>query len=242
MVHLGEVSVVQAWSMDRGADAWLLVRASGEADSAGWLDPRLSPRFYATPPADGVWEFDLVGEPPHGRVPALPRSVSAERLLGCPPWLQGVRVYAAAGSLVSAVLPMGPLAMVDASTALRPPCRSGVQVAHLLAQFDEPVALPEDARRTAAGLRRRHRLTVTLDGPLLADIHHALAEAALPAAVLRDCYRADSDARDFFDATAALLATLRQHLGTAYRVHLDDGLQLVDTGPEWSTATAGGIP
>ena len=42
----------------------LIVRAAGQVETGGWTDATLIRREYQQPPADGIWEYDLLAKPP----------------------------------------------------------------------------------------------------------------------------------------------------------------------------------
>jgi hypothetical protein len=44
----------------------LVVTAIGEVPTQGWSGTQLLPRCYLLPPADGIWEYDLIAQPPEG--------------------------------------------------------------------------------------------------------------------------------------------------------------------------------
>src|SRR5687768_7526866 len=46
----------------------LVIATAGKVATSGWTNVRLSPRFYVMPPKDGIWDFDLIGDPPAGIV------------------------------------------------------------------------------------------------------------------------------------------------------------------------------
>jgi len=73
----------------------LLVTATGQVPSAGWTHPRLTRRVYVDPPQDGIWEYDLFGEPPKNAAATVVSQIQARNR-----WpgydadsLKGVRVY-----------------------------------------------------------------------------------------------------------------------------------------------------
>lgn len=71
-----------------------VVRVIGEVPSVGWTDVQLLRRAYVKPPADGIWEYDLVARPPSGRAKATPTQVTAgDRWTGMEEILAGVRIY-----------------------------------------------------------------------------------------------------------------------------------------------------
>src|SRR5688572_27526387 len=44
----------------------LIVTATGNVSSGGWTDVQLLRREYLKPPADGIYEYDLLAKPPEG--------------------------------------------------------------------------------------------------------------------------------------------------------------------------------
>lgn len=55
----------------------LQVSAIGFCRTTGWSNPRLVPRVYVVPPADGIWEFDFRADPPVGIVLNLLTPIAA---------------------------------------------------------------------------------------------------------------------------------------------------------------------
>jgi uncharacterized protein DUF5818 len=77
----------------------LVVEAEGEVLSSGWRDPELIPHVYITPPADGIYELELVATPPSGPDNPVITPVDASyHWQGSPPDLLGVRVVAETNS------------------------------------------------------------------------------------------------------------------------------------------------
>ncbi|MBE7369880.1 hypothetical protein [Ramlibacter pallidus] len=82
----------------------LLVTATAHVTQVGWSNIQLVPRIYITPPADGIWDMDLVGELPDiivmmyrpADIPARPLHIP-----NVPRWVQGVRVHASLNSMTS---------------------------------------------------------------------------------------------------------------------------------------------
>lgn len=75
----------------------LLVFATAHVTQVGWSNVQLVPRMYITPPADGVWDMDLMGQFPEKTITLyLPREIDAEPLHvpNVPKWVKGVRVHA----------------------------------------------------------------------------------------------------------------------------------------------------
>lgn len=77
----------------------LLIVAFGSVRSSGWQEPRLVPRIYVQPPPDGIWEFDLVADPPTGIVlPVILPVVASYTFDGDFSKWKGVRVFAESNS------------------------------------------------------------------------------------------------------------------------------------------------
>lgn len=79
----------------------LVINTKGEVTSSGWGNGVLIPYIYIAPPADGIYEFDFVADPPSGIVPQVISPIDAERFVwkGFPSELKGVKVYASSNSL-----------------------------------------------------------------------------------------------------------------------------------------------
>lgn len=71
----------------------------GTASTSGWTNVRLEPRVYVDPPADGIWEFDFVGDPPSGIVLPVLMPVSAFAMMEWNADLRGFRVYSATNAI-----------------------------------------------------------------------------------------------------------------------------------------------
>lgn len=73
----------------------LIVTAHGNVPTGGWTDVQLLRREYLKPPADGIWEYDLLARPPEGFATQAITEVKASDI-----WekvditrLKGLRVY-----------------------------------------------------------------------------------------------------------------------------------------------------
>ncbi|TWU07268.1 hypothetical protein CA54_56730 [Symmachiella macrocystis] len=55
----------------------LVVTVTGQVNTAGWTEAKLTRRVYVQPPADGIWEYDLFATPPAGNPPAAVAMVKA---------------------------------------------------------------------------------------------------------------------------------------------------------------------
>lgn len=72
----------------------LVIIAKGENPNTNYTNIRLEPRVYIAPPANGVWEFDMVGE-----VPPITDNIMAEvtaeyQWKNIPKDVKGIKVYA----------------------------------------------------------------------------------------------------------------------------------------------------
>ncbi len=73
----------------------LVIDVDGEAPTGGWTHVQLVQYVYVTPPADGIWEFDLVAVAPTGPAPQVITPVKTQYLWESFPadQVKGVRVY-----------------------------------------------------------------------------------------------------------------------------------------------------
>lgn len=105
MELVGTILAVQACVFDLVVSKPLRVGVLASVSTGGYSDPKLQPRAYITPPADGVWEFDLLAEPPNGQAAQVRLPLGAIFDGEAPDWLKGVRVFGAtnekAGPLIS---------------------------------------------------------------------------------------------------------------------------------------------
>jgi hypothetical protein len=79
----------------------LIITASGTVNSTGWTQPRLRPRFNIHfPPANGIYEFDFVADPPTGPVLWVMTSVKAGYIMDPMPGnLKAVIVHSCTNSI-----------------------------------------------------------------------------------------------------------------------------------------------
>lgn len=79
----------------------LYIIAQGTVTSTGWKNGQLVPYIYITPPADGIYEFDFVSEPPTGiSLPVLMPTMAEGQWQDFPQELKGVKIYASTNSLI----------------------------------------------------------------------------------------------------------------------------------------------
>lgn len=83
----------------------LQVDVDGKVTSTGWSGLALQFFVYITPPADGIYEADMVGEPPDRiSLPVLTSFSHRQVRAPFPDDLKGLKVYSATNS-VTAMLP-----------------------------------------------------------------------------------------------------------------------------------------
>ena len=76
--------------------------AIGNVNSSGWKKGSLIPYIYITPPADGIYEFDFVAEPPTGPALSVILPIVAQgQWEDFPPDLKGVKIYSSTNSVIS---------------------------------------------------------------------------------------------------------------------------------------------
>lgn len=230
MAHVPEVQTVALVRFRDADGARLFVHVLGSVDSAGWSRLALRPRFYALPPADGLWEFDFEGDPPDGAALALALPVTAEATVAVPDWLRGVKVYAATGSQCNTTITSAVLSRT-AGRPLVPALPAGACILRsMLASYNDRIRpvrtlAPDGLQRTKA---LHHELLLTVAGPDENRIHRCLA--AITSLGLVDTVAAAYSRSGglLFIAVAALLVHTRDDLGDAYQIRVDDLTSWVD--------------
>jgi hypothetical protein len=72
----------------------LVIEATGVVPTGGWTAVTLLPREYAAPPADGIYEYDLVAVRPSGPAIQVLTPVKARHVWKAyPEKMRGVRIY-----------------------------------------------------------------------------------------------------------------------------------------------------
>lgn len=78
------------------------IHVEGDVTSSGWSGFALQYFVYITPPADGIYEADMVGEPPAGiSLPAITPFSHNEVRTPFPDDLKGLKVYSATNCLTA---------------------------------------------------------------------------------------------------------------------------------------------
>jgi len=143
--HIFSVNAPISTWLNKKQPPSLGVSASGMASTLNWKNPRLEPRHYTTPPADGVQEFDFVADPPTGMAPQVMTPIAgAGSLDPAPDWLRGVRVFAATNQVEQI---WGPITETDALHAFEAEIEPESE-ADLLALIGEEVVLLEAMQET----------------------------------------------------------------------------------------------
>jgi hypothetical protein len=77
----------------------LIIEAKGETRSNGWTEPELQPRItIGPPPADGVYDFDFVAQPPQGGSNPVITPIAATYVWeNLPDDVRGIRVHSETG-------------------------------------------------------------------------------------------------------------------------------------------------
>lgn len=94
-----EIVEVNAYIGGDEEKALLTVEAEGITPTAGWTNLQLDPHVYINPPADGVQDFDLVGDRPSGGGGDTPTTVEAAWEGPLEDWVIGIRVHAIANMI-----------------------------------------------------------------------------------------------------------------------------------------------
>lgn len=80
----------------------LNITAHGTVTTGGWKGAELIPYIYIQPPADGIYDYDFVAEPPEGIASQAIASIEANfRLESIPGNLKGVRIYASTNNKIA---------------------------------------------------------------------------------------------------------------------------------------------
>jgi hypothetical protein len=97
--------------------AALVISCHGKSHSPGWTSARLTPYIYFMPQADGIYEFELVAEPPTGSTSQAERTLTAEFVWPhFPPYLSGIKVYAQDNAVVATIQPLAAMKLKPQAT------------------------------------------------------------------------------------------------------------------------------
>jgi len=204
----------------------------GEVTTTGWTGIRLSPRFYIVPPADGLWDFDLVGDPPSGIVAQVILPVSAQFLGHMPPWCKGVRVHAE-----SNVMEAG-CTVLDAKA--RPAIKPTFSISLTSAIVHQEIASYDDSFQPTGTIhwkndgpwgtpnphvewkKLHHALALTIEGPDEGKIRDCLGKAAAAGVLAAIAAAIATGGLALSAAISAALSALTSCLGDSFSVRIDD--------------------
>lgn len=208
----------------------LAVAALGLVPTTGWTHPRLAPYVYVKPPADGVWDFDFLADPPQGVVLEVLRPVASDWLGPRPAWCKGVRIHATSNQIAAALGVEQPAADFGATEAFQAAVRPAAgreSFSQTLAAYDH--SLQPSGMVHWLGLtpktemkKLRRRLVLTVEGPDRPRIEEHLRQPAPAAAMAEIANAIAAGGTGLQAALAAALAARLGDLGEAYSARIDD--------------------
>ncbi len=228
MKLIAQVDHAVAFQVDYMVRKRIFVGAHGHVSSSGWSAPCLAPRFYITPPADGIWDFDFFASEPSGLAAQVQLPIAAAYEGDGPGWIRGVRVHAAGNDIVVNAFAGGKVATVG---------RYAVGV-HANAIVEQAVAIYDDSFQPTGTIhwdggfiplphvemkKLRHELTLIIEGPDEGQIRRCIdtsLAAGAVAALIAAFATGGWGAAEAFAATA--LSTLEGCLGAGFSVRLND--------------------
>lgn len=232
MALVPTVVSAEAFNFSLGGFHRLLVHAAGTVPTSGWSSPRLSPRFYITAPADGMWEFEFEADAPVGIVLQVVQQMNASGVFPAPPWLKGVRVHAS-GNTIDAMLVGGKTTLEATVAALSKAITAGsVIYKREIASYDDSFQPIGFCGFGSIKMKKlRHELTLTVEGPDEAKIRSCVEKsiaAGLIAAIIA-AYVTGGAALPA--AISAFIASIQSCLGDGFSVRIDDSSHWI----EWCT-------
>lgn len=209
----------------------IFVAAHGVVPTSGWSDGRLSPYFYITPPADGIWDFNFIADGPSGIVLQMECPISATASMAMPNWVQGVRIHAATNKLEAKLATsMTTDRVIPQVVASFMAGRAHVE--HQIAVYDDsfqPIGLCGGFHVRMKKLR--HELTLVIEGPDEQTIRSCIEQAiglGLAAAIVAVFITGGAALQA---AITALLTHLKNCLGDAFSARLENKSHWI----EWCT-------
>lgn len=234
MTRISNVDRVEAFVLTLpGHRRRLMIAALGLASTSGWTHPRLSPYVYIQPPADGVWDFEFVADPPHGIVLPVLTPMAAAWSGPLPDWCEGVRIHAASNH-IAAALAVGEepvdFQTTPAFEALSASSRAaaGRAIIHqTLAEYDDSIqptgTIHWDGLIPHVEMKKlRHRLVLTVEGPDAARIEDCIRQAATAGVIAAIAAAIATGGLGLTAALSAALSTLSACLGEAYTPRIED--------------------
>jgi hypothetical protein len=206
----------------------LSINATGEVPTTGWTNLRLTPRYYVTPPRDGLWDFDFVGDRPQGIVGQVVLPVSAHTVTFAPQWFKGVRIHSATNSVEA--LPARhnpPLILSEPDVAGASPAVAG-HVIHrqTIASFDDSI---QPTGRTKWDpwphlemKKLHHELELVVEGPDEAQIISCIKKAAAAGLIAAIVAAFVTGGAALPAAISAFLTELERCLGNKFSARVDN--------------------
>ncbi|MDB5691465.1 MAG: hypothetical protein JWO81_528 [Alphaproteobacteria bacterium] len=210
----------------------IFVAAVGIVPSSGWSHGHLSPRYPIAPPADGVWEFDFVGDPPIGPVLSVELPIAASDFVPAPAWARGVRIIARDND--ETIILGRDAELVDSEGLLK---RRVAAPGHVI--VSEKIAVYDDSFQPigTCGVfhvkmkKLRHELTVTIEGPDEAKIRKCLNQAVAAGLLAVIISAFTTGGIGLGAAIGAATSALEGCLGSSFKVRFDDRSHWI----EWCT-------
>lgn len=210
----------------------ILVFAMGEVPTSGWSRPRLAQRFYVTPPADGIQEFDFLAEPPSGIVAQVVLPIAAQGIFSCPDWMTGIRVIGAQNSVT--VVPLEERSQEVGKTTISALAIADghVIVKQNLATYDDSFQPIGMCSMFSIKMKKlRHNLELTVTGPDEARIRHCIEQATVAGLIAAIIAAYATGGAALPAAISAFVGSLESCLGSSFQVRVDNRSHWI----EWCT-------
>jgi hypothetical protein len=188
----------------------------------------LSPRFYSTPPRDGILEFDFLIDPPNHQVLDIALTETAQIVVGQPSWFKSVRICDASGEANLAAATRNAKLVAPHKPVPNPSVRpSKVIINNEIASYDDSF---QPTGNTSIGWggahaemkKLHHTLTLVVSGPDQNKIQNCINQSAaigLIAAIVA-AYATGGGALS--EATSAFLTSLLNCLGDGFDARIAD--------------------
>ena len=231
MVHIYEVKSASAFVFPGNGGDHVFLSAIGATRNSGWSNIQLSPRFYITPPDDGLWDIDFTGSPPTGLVLQVITPVSSAATYGKPDWLTGFRLHAEVGSIVVSDIQTTQLHPSIQSDFLKRDASLAL-IRHTLARYEDSWQPIGHCGGFSIKMKKLvHELVLTVEGPDEEKIRSCIQNSigvGLIAAIVA-VYATGGGALPA--AVSAFLSHLTGCLGDGFKAQVDDHSHWV----EWCT-------
>jgi hypothetical protein len=223
MQLVDRVTSAQAFSYDDGfSNSFILIGALGEVGTSGWTRFRLVPRAYGVvPPANGIWDIDLVGDEPSGTVLQVVVPVSVFDVFFRPSWVRGVEVHVLANSAGANVS-----AKTAASVGQFVPT-SRVVYRKDLASFDDSIqptgTIHWHGLTPHIEMKKlHHTLTLVVEGPDMGTIDNCFHQAATAAIIAAIIAAYATGGLGLGAALDAFVSALTACLGSSHRARIEN--------------------